>query len=30
MGIAAEESLDHFDLLRSVRGSCEEGRKLIA
>lgn len=27
MGIAAEESLDHFDLLRSLRGSCGEGRE---
>lgn len=30
VGIAAEESLDHFDLLRSLRGPCGEGRKLTA
>ena len=25
-GVAAKESLDHFDLLRSLWGSCMEGR----
>lgn len=28
--VAAEESLDHFDLLRSLSGFCGEGRKLTA